>query len=1206
MPDPLMQKVVSLGMEHVAVTDHGTMSQLLKAQQAADKAGVHLIHGCEVYYTPDRHVKDPEDKYNHLTLLAANDEGLKGLYKMTNRAYREGFYHKPRVDAELLREFAGGANSGNILVMSGCMAGRTMQALMNEDGRFKSDQERLQAARDELLVMIEAVGKDNVYAELQNVGIELPCGSQRGWNRDLGVLADDLGLLTVGTSDVHYLEEAHHDPHEVMLCSQSKRTLDDPKRLSFAPYKYYVRSEAEMAALLSDRPECLANTLIIAERCDAHIKTTSEDPNLMFEFLPTFPVPEDFDHGEVPDGIEPAKYRQQAYLRHVAWEGLHMRYGAPLPAEVVERAEFELTTINSMGVTDYFLIVGDMVGEAKRRGISVGPGRGSGAGSIILYALNVTQLDPLAYDLLFERFLNPDRISMPDVDLDFAVARRTEMMDYMREKYGDAQCAQIITFSRIGSKAGIRRAAGALGKEYLPLADKMAKMIPTKGTVAAPLGDALRSKDEIAKIEDPKKRDKALGNASPELQALVGSDKDAKWIADKALWLEGMIAAESVHAAALIVSPVPVDNMVPVQADKWGTPVSAFDMKDAEACGALKLDFLGLRNLDIIQETEELIEKTTGQKIDAWNIPMDDRKTFEMLAKGDSVGVFQFESPGMQDSLKTVGASEFNDLIAIVALYRPGPMANIPTYAKRKKGLEPTVFPDPRLENIFGDTYGIQVYQEQAMLASQALANFTKGEADMLRKAIGKKNMKLMMEIKPKFIDGCVGNGVSKSVAEELWMENERAGDYSFNKSHAACYAFISYVTAYLKANYPAEYMAAVISSVMTTKDKTPFYVYEAKRMGLPILPPDVNHSFPRFVPNEDRTGLVYGLTAVKNVGEAIVQAIADEREANGPYKSLWDIARRVEGVNKRELEFLIKAGALDSTGATRKGMLEVVQQAVDLAKKVKKNKEAGQDSLFDNLLADPEAELAAMEIVSDPAIPSGEFGEKERFGLEREATGGLYVSGHPLDSHMGAWEQVRNIGVGQLDPSYVDKVITVCGIVTEKRVRYTRAKNERMLIVTLEDLTGAIEITFFPKTLKTEDVERHLSEGEMVTVLAKVEKDERSFSASADLVSDDVDAEGAAEAPEVSLKMIGMRTFAFNPEVIDVSEHFTITLPAQAMTRPATEKLMEVLSQHPGQTPVKFRVLFGDDEFRDYVNTEIKVERSDRLTAAMKHLMGQ
>lgn len=1358
--DRLMGRVKELGMSHVGLTDHGTMSGLLKFQNAADKAGVKPILGLEAYFTEDRKVKDPSNRYYHLTLLAETTEGYENLCKLSAFSNQEeSWYYKPRMDYDLLKTYGKG-----IIVLTGCMAGRTMQRILAKD---------YTGAHEEVKNMMECVGDENVYVEIQNVGVKSGGETQQDWNRHLAKIAKDLGRPLVGTGDVHYLNEEDANPHDAMLCVQMKTTVDNPSRMSLLPNKYYLRSPQEMMDSLGEFPESLQNTIEVAERCNARIEV-----DRTFELLPSFPLPVEFNSPEEPVPAKPEKRQDISdkdwenewaaflYLRKQVEKGIQKRYGADYSEEVKERMEFELSTILSMGVTNYFLIIWDLMRESHQRGVPTGPGRGSGAGSIVLYALDVTQLDPLEHGLLFERFLNPDRISMPDVDLDFSPERRKEMMDYMRERYGEDYVSQIITFGRIGSKAGIRRGAQAMGKEYLPLADKLAKAIPTKGTVAAPLHKAVEE--------------------SPEFRQALNASEDAKRIFGYAEWMEGMIQNEGVHAAALIVSPLKLNGVVPIQKAKDGNMVSAFDMKDAEKVGLLKLDFLGLRNLDVIAECERLIEKHRGEKVNAWQVPIDDKKTFQMLGSGNSIGVFQFEclaadtiingesrttieqmyhnppkkllsidlgegkkkqnkvlkivqsgkkqlyrlttpsgytlrasadhkiltssgwkkmielseqdyivvdredasrigicancfkqiksrggkcsacrkfvkkyanekiqtisvhaiaefelenhnlahwerptlpdnfefekinslkedkiemtydicmeaplnnyiangivvhnSGGMSDSLKSIGADQFSDLVAIVALYRPGPMANIPVYAKRKKGIEPIKYGDPRLEPILGETQGIITYQEQSMLVSRELAGFTPGEADTLRKAIGKKNHELMAQLKPKFIEGCKKNHVPKEVAEELWASNEASAEYSFNKSHAAAYALVSYVTAYLKANYPEEYMAALLSSVMSSKDKVPFYLYETKKMGINVLPPDVNASFSRFEPAGEMA-VRFGLTAIKGVGELIVNEISAEREQNGHYKSLFDFVKRVDGVNRREVDALIKAGAFDSTGYTRKGLLEVSEQALKQAKSIKKKEETGQSSLFDVMNA--EDAFSAMQMVDEPTVSNQEWDEMEKFSYEREVAG-IYVSGHPLEHAQSAWERVRHAGIGQLGEEHIGRTLTIAGIITGKRVIFTKRDNKKMLIITLEDLTGAREIVVFPKTLESQDVERILNEGSLVAMRVSVQEDDRSFGKDAE-----------EEDSEKAIRMSMVTAFPFEPDAIDVPEFFSITLKKEQLGM--LSQIKEVFAEFPGTRPVKIIIIKDNKVLKEGILSKVSVEPSEKLIQKLSRLL--
>lgn len=1203
---PLVKRVKEFGMEAIGISDHGVLTGTLALQKAADAEGIKSILGLEAYFTEDRNVRDPQNRYYHLTLLAETTEGFHNLCRMNHRAYREGmYYNKPRIDYELLKEYGRG-----VIVLSGCLASRTMQELVDPE-RHPDKRQREHNARDEILRMIDCVGKDNVFIELQNSGVRDYGSSQWEWNEQLDRIGQDLGVMRVGTADTHYL---YADPssgpkigdpyyHDTLLCIQTKALKTDPidKRMSLLhswenPHYYHLRTLEEMRKDLGNVEGCLANSLIVAERCNARIET-----GRTFEMLPDFPVPEDYDAGPCPEGMQEKIWRQEQYLREQVFKGLHRRYGDPLPAEVVERAEYELSVIARMGTVPYFLIMWDWVDWAKKQGIVIGPGRGSGAGSIVLYALNVTQLDPLEHQLLFERFLSPTRVSMPDVDIDIS-ARVDEIRAYLTEKYGEPNCAQIITFQKIGGKAGIRKVAMTMGKEFLPLADRMAKAVPMEGQVPVPLAEALET--------------------SHELKQIIASDRNAKEIIDAALWVEGLISAESVHAAAFVISPFPLTDALPVQLTKDGTNVTSFDMKLAEEVGCLKIDLLGLRNLGILDECQRLIKKTTGDEIDLVNfqIPLDDTKTYQMLAQGKAVGVFQFESSGMRDTLETVGVTEFADLVAIVALYRPGAMDYIPTYARRKRGLEPVTYGDERMREYLSDTQGVIVYQEQAMLLSRALAGFTGGLMDTLRKAIGKKNKELMAQIKPWFfhgteveengekvkVPGCLKNGVSKEATEQVWASFEASADYSFNKSHAAAYAMISYATAWAKANYPVPYMAALLTSVMSTKDKVPFYLYECKKMGINVLPPDVNASFAEFEP-EGENAIRFGLAAIKGVGEEQVHEIVAERERGGPFTNLWDFCQRVDGANKTIVESLIKVGAFDSSGDSRLGMLEQVGAALKKAKNIRAKEAQGQDSLFDMLGGSAEEEFAALELMDAPPISKEEFSEMERFALERELVG-LYVSGHPLDHARAAWERACDKGLGEIAEADLDQALTVAGIITNKRVHYTKTKGEKMLFVTLEDLTGTTEIPVFPKALRDNpDIEDHLAEGHLAWMRVKVEEDTSGFSKdnNDDMAHEEGGEEATEQVQEKKVRLVMLACGTFNPDAVEVSPYYDVRMRRDQVSVDLVNRMRVVLSEFPGEKQVRVLVTDASGEVvRASTLPDVLVDGSNELTTALRGLM--
>jgi DNA polymerase-3 subunit alpha len=821
-------------------------------------------------------------------------------------------------------------------------------------------------------------------------------------------LAERRGLPVVATGDVHYLRHEDARAHEALLCIQSGDSLKNPNHWRFETDHFYFKTQQEMLADFPGQEAALARTLEVADRCNIEIE-------LGRIRLPTFPVPSGGDAFE--------------YLVELCEKGLERRYDT-VTTELRERLQFELKTIREMGFADYFLIVADFIGFAKRNGVSVGPGRGSAAGSLVAYCLEITDLDPIRYDLLFERFLNPGRKSMPDIDIDFAVDGRERVINYVREKYGSDRVAQIITFGTMAARAAVRDAGRVLEIPY-GVVDKIAKLIP----------------------EGPGQTLEECLKGGAELKQAYDSDPIAREIVDLARPLEGLTRQDGIHAAGVVIGAEPLMNIVPLQQKGVDQEtVTQFDMTTIEALGLLKMDFLGLRNLDVIDKACALIGS-----LDIGTIPMDDKKTYSMLARGESTGVFQFESSGMREALRQVKPTGFEDLIALVALYRPGPMAYIPVYARRKNGQEPVAYPDARLKEITSSTYGICIYQEQYMEIAKKVAGFSPAEADDLRKAIGKKIHSLMASLKGKFLEGCASNGITPAVANQLWADMEQAQDYSFNKSHAACYALISYRTAWLKANHPKEYMAALISSVMNTKDKVPFYVNACHDLAIDVLPPDVNESQIDFAVVEGK--IRFGLNAVKNVGEAACRAIVRAREESGAFASIWDFTERVDPqvVNKRALESLVKCGALDSTGASRKGMFDCLEQALAWGQKQQADKLLGQGSIFD--LGDVGGGDSAPR--HHPTIPVGaEFDKQELLRLEKE-TLGLYVSEHPLAPIRDQLRRRTDCTLSELERRRDGEIVTVGGIVASLK-QMTTKKGEPMVFAALEDVTGQCEVVAF------------------------------------------------------------------------------------------------------------------------------------------------
>ncbi|HEU4737777.1 MAG TPA: DNA polymerase III subunit alpha [Solirubrobacterales bacterium] len=1022
--DAMAARAAELGQPALGLTDHGVMNGAVDLYKACKKHGIKPIAGLEAYLVDDRRAIKEQTKYerNHLTLLAETDQGFANLVKLTSAGFLEGFSRgKANVDMDLLAQHAEG-----VIVLTGCLQSRFCRRLIEE---------RKDDARAHLDDLIQAFGPEQVYFEVQKNGID----EQDKANEGIVHYARELGRPVVGTADVHYLRREDFDNHAALLCVQTKSTLQMPK-MSFDTNEFYIKSSEEMAESFAEWPEAVPTTLEIAERC-------SIDIELGKLLLPRYPT----ENGEEPG----------AMLRRIAMDGLRARYGDPPPAEAVERLEFELGVIEEMGFESYFLIVWDFVTFAKENGIAVGPGRGSAAGSIVSYCLRITDLDPLANELMFERFLNPGRKSMPDIDIDFSVRGRERMIRYVGEKYGRESVAQIITFGKMAPRAATRDAARVLGYDYAT-GDKLAKQIPEPIMGRSPsFEECLAPGQELRKTYD--------------------EDADAKKIVDVAQGLEGIIRNNSIHAAAVVIADRPLQEIVPLQlAEDKSAPaapnpngngsgpgsgkqerqykiVTQYSMNPIEEIGLLKMDFLGLRNLDVIEDAIDIIERSRGERIDMEQIPIDDAKTYAMLAAGDSTGVFQFESEGMRDALRRVKPTEFADIVALGALYRPGAMAYIPTYAKGKKDPSSVRYPDPRLKAITEETHGCVIYQEQLMQIARQMAGFSGAQADDLRKAIGKKKRDLMATMKDKFMEGLAESGTDRSVAQDLWKLNEAAADYSFNKSHAACYGLISYRTAYLKANYPAEYMAAVISSVMNTKDKVPFFVNRCAEMGIDVLPPDVNSSDHSFVVSEK--AIRFGLDAVKNVGHQAVEAILRAREEK-PIESIWDFCERVDSraVNKRAIECLIKCGALDSTGDSRKGMLETLPAAQSAGQKAQVDAQMGQGSIFD--FGEEGGGEAQSQGQHRPPVPAAEFDRAEMLSMEKE-TLGTYLSSHPLTEVGPALRARVDCGIAQLANKPDGAWVTVGGIVVACKKIRTKSGSQ-MMFATLDDVEGQVEMLVF------------------------------------------------------------------------------------------------------------------------------------------------
>jgi DNA polymerase III subunit alpha len=1068
--EALVKRAAEFEQPALGLTDHGVMNGMVELHRACAKHNVKPIFGCEIYLVDDHtaRTKSPPTRFerNHLTLLAASETGYRNLVQLSSAGFLEGLHRgKPTLDLAQIEQ-----RSEGIIALTGCLASRFCQRLLDD---------RPQEARAHADDLMRIFGEESVYFEVQKNGL----APQDKCNEGIVRIAREMGGSLVGTGDVHYLRREDYDHHTALLCVQTKSTLAAPK-MTFETNEFYLRDSAEMASAFAEWPEAIASTLEIAERCSVELE---------------------LDKQLIPKYVTPDASSERDYLRAQVQQGLLARYGDPPPGEAIARMDMELGVIDRMGFNAYFLIVWDFVKFAKENGIAVGPGRGSAAGSIVSYCLSITDVDPLRYDLLFERFLNPERVSMPDIDIDFSVRGRERVMRYVTEKYGRESVAQIVTFGKMFPRAATRDAARVLGRDY-GAGDRLAKLIPDPIMGRAPsFEDCLKPGEPLRKVYD--------------------EEPESRNIIDVAKGLEGIVRNSSIHAAAVVIADRPLTDIVPLQLADAGTDqdgersfrtVTQFSMKPIEEIGLLKMDFLGLRNLDVIEDALDIIERSCGTRPDMSTLPLDDTHTYEMLTRGDSIGVFQFESEGMREALKRVRPDEFNDLVALVALYRPGAMDQIPVYAKGKRNPEEISYPDERLRAILESSKGVILYQEQAMQISKEIAGFSGAKADDLRKAIGKKNREAMAALKPEFVEGCQASGTRPEVIDLLWQTNEKSADYSFNKSHAACYALIAYRTAWLKANHTAEYMAALISSVMSTKDKVPFFVARCEEMGIEILPPDVNLSDHEFTvgapshpsehagPDGAPGNIRFGLDAVKGVGYQAVEAIKRAREGSPParpFSSLWDFCERVDSraVNKKAIEALIKCGALGSTGATRKGMLEVLETAQAAGQKAQQDALVGQGSIFDLEPASQASSAGAGPMAggmghgssllrpSNPPIPNVEFDQPQLLAVEKEAIG-LFISAHPLKPMREALRARVDCSLAALAGRRDKDWVTVGGIITESKRIKTR-NGDHMMFATLDDLEGSVEILVFGKALA--EHEAALAVDQVVLVRGRVDHKE-------------------------------------------------------------------------------------------------------------------
>ena len=1007
----LVSQAKKYKMPALAITDHGVMYGVIQFYKEAIKQGIKPIIGCEMYVAPESRFektsKRRESPY-HLIILVKNNEGYKNLIQLVTLSYLEGFYYKPRIDKEILRKYSSG-----LIASSACLQGEIPQKLLQNN--FKE-------AKKSALEYLEIFGEGNFYLELQKNNIP----EQNVVNQRLISLGKELSIPLIASNDIHYVNKEDARAHEILLCIQTATNLADEKRLKFATDEFYFNSPEEMAEKFSDLPEAIENTVKIAEKCNLEI---------------------DFRQAHLPEFQVPSEHNITSYLREICFTGLRKRF-AEVTEELEERLDYELSVIKSMGFEPYFLIVWDFVKHAKEQGIMVGPGRGSAAGSLVAYCLNITNINPMTYGLLFERFLNPERISMPDFDIDFCYERRSEVIDYVTEKYGKDKVAQIITFGTMAARAAVRDVGRALGIPYARV-DTIAKMIPWEPNIT---------------IKKALKMEKRL---SEEME----NDKEVKDLIENAIALEGLSRHASTHAAGIVLSEKPLTNYVSLQKTADGEICTQYAMAELEELGLLKMDFLGLRTLTVISNTLKIIQHTQGKKIDINNIPTTDKGVYKMLSAGKSIGVFQLESDGMRDLVKRLKPENIDDITALLALYRPGPLGSgmIEDFINRKKGEIEIKYPHPSLEPILKETYGVIVYQEQVMKVASELAGFSLGQADILRKAMGKKQKKVMEKQRELFIKGAQKNKIKKNVAVEVFDLIAYFAGYGFNKSHSVSYAFISYQTAYLKKNFPVEYMASLLTSIMGNNDKIPLYIRECQNMGIQILPPDINQSLINFTVVGNKS-IRFGMAAVKNVGEKAFKSIIEERKKNNIYESLFDFCQRVDlrVVNKRVIESLIRCGSFDSLEGKRSQFLAVLDEAIKRGQEFQKDKRNGQTSIFDLFGDSQKGEIKNVHHYTLPNIE--EFSKNELLAMEKEMLG-LYISQHPLKNFKEKIEEIVNTNSLEALNLPDRSNVILAGVINRIRKKSTKNGN-LMAFINLEDLEGSIEAIIFPKVFdKSKDI---------------------------------------------------------------------------------------------------------------------------------------
>lgn len=1122
----LVHQAKELGMDSIAITDHGVMYGVIDFYRAAKKEGIKPIIGCEVYVAPgsrfDRELGKNENRYYHLVLLAENDTGYHNLMKIVSRGFTEGYYYKPRVDREVLKEFHEG-----VIALSACLAGEVATYL--RQGFYEE-------AKKAALEHLEIFGESNYFLELQDHGIP----DQQTVNQGLLRISQETGIPLVATNDIHYVKKEDAEAHDILLCIQTAKKVSDPDRMRYDGGQYYLKSEQEMAQLFPYAKQALENTGKIAERCNVEIVFGEQK-------VPKYEVPEGFT--------------SYSYLKALCEEGLHKRYD-PVTEELQARLDYELSTIEKMGYVDYFLIVWDFIKYAKDHGIAVGPGRGSAAGSIVSYCLEITNIDPIRFNLLFERFLNPERVTMPDIDVDFCYERRQEVIDYVVRKYGKEKVVQIVTFGTMAARMVIRDVGRALDMPYAAV-DRIAKMIPMGQNGHNP---TIRESLSI----------------SADLKKAYEEETDVKYLLDMSQKLEGLPRHASMHAAGVVIGQKAIDEFVPLSRGSEDAITTQFTMTTIEELGLLKMDFLGLRTLTVIQDAVRNIKQSKGIDIDIDHLNMEDSEVYDLLCTGQTDGIFQLESNGMKSFMKELRPRNIEDIIAGISLYRPGPMDFIPLYIKGKEHPETITYDCPQLEKILSPTYGCIVYQEQVMQIVMELAGYTLGRSDLVRRAMSKKKGDVMQRERQNFVygneaenvPGCISRGIDEKTANKIFDEMIDFAKYAFNKSHAAAYAVVAYQTAYLKCHYPEEFMAALITSVLDRTDKVSEYIAHCRRLGISILPPDINEGYSQFSVSDN--AIRYGLSALKSVGRPVIDAIVEERELHGKFKDLKDFISRLSNkeVNKRTIESFIKSGALDSFPANRRQMMMIYVQLIDQVNQEKKSAMTGQMSLLDFLGEEEKKDFD----VKYPNVP--EYDKEELLAYEKEVLG-IYVSGHPLEDY----QELMDSNISATTHDFIadpdtgetiakDQILyTIGGMVASKTVKMTKS-NQNMAFITLEDLLGSIEVVVFPK--KYEQYRQILEPDSKIFVY------------------------GRASISEDEGKLLLERAVSFE----EIPKHVYVQCLNKEDYNTKEQGIYEIIDKYPGDSPVT--ICLKEEHQSKKLGRQFSLRADGAAIEELKHLLGE